>query len=82
MRPILPDFDLFVSPALPHEYARELAAIDQILCVTGRPKCTGNNAPKCTTRVVGQSNRFRALLPGAGQWPDTWKCRNSNNFKH
>lgn len=32
MRPILLDFDLFVGPALPHEYARELAAIDQILC--------------------------------------------------
>jgi len=32
MRPILPAFDLFVSPALPHENARELAAIDAILC--------------------------------------------------
>lgn len=31
MRPILPASDLFVSPALPHEYARELAAIDDIL---------------------------------------------------
>jgi len=37
MRPILPDFDLFVSAALPHEYARELAAIDQILC--SNPTC-------------------------------------------
>ena len=32
MRPILPAFDLFVSPVLPHEFARELAAIDEILC--------------------------------------------------
>lgn len=32
MRRVVSDFDLFVSPALPHEHARELEAIDQILC--------------------------------------------------
>ena len=31
MRRIVPDFDLFAVPALPHEHARELEAIDRIL---------------------------------------------------
>jgi len=31
MRRIVTDFDLFMTPALPHEHARELEAIDQIL---------------------------------------------------
>ncbi len=32
MRPVVADFDLFASPPLPHEHARELEAIDRILC--------------------------------------------------
>lgn len=32
MRRVVPDYDLFGGPALPHEHARELEAIDQILC--------------------------------------------------
>lgn len=32
MRRVVPDFDLFVSPDLPHEHARELRGIDKILC--------------------------------------------------
>jgi IS5 family transposase len=31
MRRVVADFDLFMAPALPHEHARELEAIDQIL---------------------------------------------------
>jgi IS5 family transposase len=31
MRRVVPDFDLFAVPALPHEHARELEAIDRIL---------------------------------------------------
>jgi len=31
MRRVVADFDLFMTPALPHEHARELEAIDQIL---------------------------------------------------
>lgn len=31
MRRVVADFDLFVAPVLPHEHARELEAIDQIL---------------------------------------------------
>jgi transposase, IS5 family len=31
MRRVVPDFDLFVSPVLPHEHARELETIDRIL---------------------------------------------------
>jgi len=31
MRRLVTDFDLFAAPALPHEHARELEAIDQIL---------------------------------------------------
>lgn len=34
MRRILPDFDLFTSPDLPHKHARELRVIDRILCDT------------------------------------------------
>jgi len=32
MRRVVPEFDLFAAPTLPHEHARELEAIDQILC--------------------------------------------------
>jgi IS5 family transposase len=32
MRRVVADFDLFMSPALPHEHARELEGIDKILC--------------------------------------------------
>ena len=32
MRRVVPDFDLFVCPDLPHEHARELRSIDKILC--------------------------------------------------
>ena len=31
MRRVVPDFDLFVAPTLPHEHARELEGIDEIL---------------------------------------------------
>lgn len=32
MRRVVPDFDLFACPDLPHEHARELRSIDKILC--------------------------------------------------
>lgn len=32
MRRIVAEFDLFAAPALPHEHARELEAMDRILC--------------------------------------------------
>lgn len=32
MRRVVPEFDLFTAPTLPHEHARELEGIDQILC--------------------------------------------------
>ena len=32
MRRVVPEFDLFQAPTLPHEHARELEAIDHILC--------------------------------------------------
>lgn len=32
MRRVVPDFDLFACPDLPHEHARELRSIDTILC--------------------------------------------------
>lgn len=32
MRRVVPDFDLFACPDLPHEHARELRSIDEILC--------------------------------------------------
>lgn len=31
MRRVVAEFDLFATPALPHEHARELEAIDQVL---------------------------------------------------
>lgn len=55
MRRVVPDFDLFATPDLPHEHARELRAIDQILLDNpGIAKLVWKDLQGDRTRDVGR----------------------------
>jgi IS5 family transposase len=54
MRRVVPDFDLFVAPTLPHEHARELEAIDQILLRNPYRQAGLERPARDETRRVGQ----------------------------
>jgi hypothetical protein len=50
--------------------------------VSGRAKCTRNNAREVYHPGKRTSDRFRAFCPELASWPDTWKCRNENALTH
>ena len=55
MRPVFPALDLFRGDSLPHEHARELEVIDQILC--DNPTDMKGLTSSCRVRTRGQLRR-------------------------